>query len=66
MVWSIACITEEKDVFLVRISADRTGADLFLLEFVLDPGIWVEFGDLFFVLDFVFGHDGTWRKRISI
>jgi hypothetical protein len=63
MIWGIACIAQEKDIFVVGLSTNRAGADLFLLEFVLDPGIWVEFGYLFLVLDLVFGYDGAWRKK---
>ncbi len=39
--------------------------DLLFLEFVLDPGVWVEFGNLFLVLDLVFGYYGTWRKELA-
>jgi hypothetical protein len=65
VVWSIACIAEEKYIFLIRVTTNRTGVDLLFLEFVLDPGVWVEFGNLFLVLDLVFGYYGTWRKELA-
>jgi hypothetical protein len=66
MIWGIACIAEEKDFLVIGFSTNGAGSDLFLLKFVLDPCIWVEFGYLLFVLDLIFRYDGAWRKRISI
>jgi hypothetical protein len=66
MIWGIACIAEKEDFFVIGVPTDGAWSGLFLLEFVFDPCIWVEFGYLFFVLDLIFGYDGSWRKRISI
>jgi hypothetical protein len=62
MVWGIACIAEEEDLFVIGVTTDGTGSGLFFFKFVLDPGIWVEFGNLFLVFDLVFGYDSAWRK----
>jgi hypothetical protein len=59
MVWGIACIAEKEDIFLIGISTDGTGVGLLFLEFVLDPCIWVEFGNLFLVFNLIFRYDGT-------
>jgi hypothetical protein len=65
MVWGIACIAEEEDLFVIGVATDGTGSGLFLFKFVLDPSIWVEFGNLFLVFDLVFGYDGAWRKELA-
>jgi hypothetical protein len=65
MVWGIACIAEEEDLFVISVATDGTGSGLFLFKFVLDPSIWVEFGNLFLVFDLVFGYDGAWRKELA-
>lgn len=59
MVWGIACIAKEKDFFVIGLATNGAGSCLFLLEFVLDPCIWVELCHLFLVLDLVFGYDGA-------
>jgi hypothetical protein len=65
MVWGIACIAEEEDLFVLGVTTYGTGSGLFLFKFVLDPSIWVEFGNLFLVFDLVFGYDGAWRKELA-
>jgi hypothetical protein len=59
MVWGIACITEEKDFFVIGFPTHGTGAGLLLFNIVVDPCIWVEFGHLFLVLDLIFRYDGA-------
>jgi hypothetical protein len=66
MVWGIAGIAKEKDFFVIGFATNGAGSGLLLLEFVLDPCIWIELCHLFLVLDLVFGYDGAWRKIISI
>lgn len=44
---------------MIGVATDGTGSGLFLFKFVLDPSIWVEFGNLFLVFDLVFGYDGA-------
>jgi hypothetical protein len=34
-------------------------------EFVFDPRVWIKFGDLFLIFDFIFRKDGAWRNGIS-
>jgi hypothetical protein len=65
MVWGIACIAEEEDLFVIGVTTDGTGSGLFLFKFVLDPGIWVEFSNLFLIFDLVFGYDSAWRKELA-
>ena len=59
MVGGIACIAEEEDFFMVGFPTEGAGADLLLFKFVLDPCIWIELSNLFFVFDLVFGYNGT-------
>jgi hypothetical protein len=65
MVWGIACIAEEEDLFVLGVTTYGTGSGLFLFKFVLDPSIWVEFGNLFLVFDLVFGYDSAWQKELA-
>jgi hypothetical protein len=69
VVWSIACIAEEQNLFLVCTIADGAWAGVFLLvlELVYNP-VWIESGRgfLFLVFDLVFGKNGAWGEYISI
>jgi hypothetical protein len=69
VIWGIACIAEEQNLFLVCPIADGAWAGVFLLvlELVYNP-VWIESsrGFLFFVFDLVFGKYGAWRILISI
>jgi hypothetical protein len=56
MIWCIAAITEEEDLFLVGFAADWAGTAFFLFfELVFNPSSRIEFVDLFLVLDSIFG-----------
>jgi hypothetical protein len=65
MVWGIAGIAEKEDFFVIGVSTDGAGSGFFLFKFVLNPCIWVEFGDLFLVFNLIFGYDGAWRKELA-
>jgi hypothetical protein len=57
MVWRIACVAKKENIFIVGCSANRAGSGIFFLQVVLNPSIGVELGDLFPILDKVFGNN---------
>jgi len=59
MIRCIASIAEKEDIFLVGRPTDGARGALLVLQVVLNPSIRVEFCDLFFVFDCVFGNNGA-------
>lgn len=54
MIGRIAVITEQKDIFFVGTTAYGTWSRvLFLFWILVEPGLGIEFGDLFLVLDVI-------------
>jgi hypothetical protein len=60
MVWCIAAVAKEENIFVVGMIADRAWLH-FLLFFgiLVEPCLRVKLGDLFFVLNLVRGYQGT-------
>jgi hypothetical protein len=58
MVWCIAAVAKEEDIFVVGFITERAGPPgLFFFGVLVKPCLWVEFGNLLLVLNLVGGYE---------